>query len=49
MGEYAVRRRVPSQLREGVKIAIVMDFPSSNEVRLNKILPGDLIINKFAE
>ena len=47
MGEYAVRRRVTSQLKEGAKIAIVMDFPSSNEVRLNKILAGDFIINKI--
>ena len=47
MGEYAVRKRVPSQLKEGAKIAIVMDFPSSNEVRLNKILAGDFIINKI--
>jgi len=47
MGEYAVNKRVPSQLKEGAKIAIVMDYPNSNEVRLNKILAGDFIINKI--
>ena len=47
MGEYAVRNRVPSQLKEGAKIAIVMDYPNANEVRLNKILAGDYIISKI--
>ena len=47
MGEYAVKKRVPSQLKAGAKIAIVMDFPSANEVRLNKILAGDFIISKI--
>ena len=47
MGEYAVKQRVPSQLKKGAKIAIVMDYPNSNEVRLNKILAGDFIVNKI--
>ena len=47
MGEYAVRNRVPSQLKEGAKIAIVMDYPNANEVRLNKILAGDYIISRY--
>ena len=47
MGEYAVNKRVPSQIVEGAKVAIVMDYPNSNEVRLNKILAGDFIISKM--
>ena len=47
MGEYAVKKRIPSKLKKGAKISIVMDFPSSNEVRLNNILAGDFIINKI--
>ena len=47
MGEYAVKNRVPSQLKEGAQIAIVMDYPNANEVRLNKILAGDYIISKI--
>jgi len=44
MGEYAVKQGVPSQLEKRAKIAIVMDYPNSNEVRLNKILAGDFIV-----
>ena len=49
MGEYAVRKRVLSKVVEGAKIAIVMDHPSVNEVRLNKILAGDFIIGKICK
>ena len=47
MGEYAVHRRVTSQLVDKPQICIVMDHPSDDEVRLNKILAGDFIINRI--
>lgn len=49
MGEYAVHKNVASQLTEGAKIAIVMDYPTVTEVRLNKMLAGDYILGKVCK
>ena len=49
MGEYAVHKNVESQLIKGAKIAIVMDYPTVNEARLNKILAGDYILGKICK
>ena len=49
MGEYAVHRRVKSQLVNKPQVCIIMDYPSTDEVRLNKILAGDFIINRICK
>ena len=49
MGEYAVHKNVTSKLIDGAKIAIVMDYPTVNEVRLNKILAGDYLLGKVCK
>ena len=49
MGEYAVNKNVASQLTEGARIAIVMDYPTVTEVRLNKMLAGDYILGKVCK
>ena len=49
MGEYAVHKNIASQIVDGAKIAIVMDYPTVNEVRLNKILAGDYLLGKVCK
>ena len=47
--EVPVHKNIASQIVDGAKIAIVMDYPTVNEVRLNKILAGDYLLGKVCK